>query len=202
MELGVSPRDAMKRAFDIVVSLTALVALAPVMVIIAPLVRLDSAGPILFRQVRPGRGMVPFVILKFRTMTVGSDLVDPEKLNDMGVGPMHKQGRDARITRIGAVLRRFSLDELPQLINVLKGDMSLVGPRPLLGWEMPENDMKARSAVKPGITGLWQVSGRSNLSFEQMLALDLEYVRNRSLRLDIDILLRTLPAVIRSVGAY
>jgi lipopolysaccharide/colanic/teichoic acid biosynthesis glycosyltransferase len=195
-------REPLKRAFDVVTAGVGLVVTAPVFLGIAALIRLDSPGPVFFRQERPGRDMKPFTMLKFRSMTVGSDAIKPEDFEALGYGPLHKQQADPRVTRIGKFLRRSSLDELPQLINVLRGEMSIVGPRPVLGWEWGHEELVARSTVAPGITCLWQVSGRSDVTLEQRLELDLEYVRTRSLLLDLKILLRTIPAVLFSKGAY
>jgi lipopolysaccharide/colanic/teichoic acid biosynthesis glycosyltransferase len=194
--------EVVKRSLDIAVAGVALVALSPLLALIAVFIKLDSAGPALFRQQRPGRDMRMFTVLKFRTMRLGSDSLRPQDFASLGYGPDQKKKADPRITRVGRLLRRFSLDELPQFINVLKGDMSLVGPRPLLGWELPANDLMARAGVLPGITGLWQVSGRSDLSFTEMLDLDLEYARRRSLLLDLKIILKTLPAMLGTRGAY
>jgi lipopolysaccharide/colanic/teichoic acid biosynthesis glycosyltransferase len=194
--------EVVKRSLDIAVAGVALVALSPLLALIAVFIKLDSPGPALFRQQRPGRDMRMFTVLKFRTMRLGSDSLRPQDFATLGYGPDQKKKADPRITRVGRLLRRFSLDELPQFINVLKGDMSLVGPRPLLGWELPANDLMARAGVLPGITGLWQVSGRSDLSFSEMLDLDLEYARRRSLLLDLKIILKTLPAMLSTRGAY
>lgn len=196
--------DAMKRGLDMAVAGAVLLILSPLMVAIAALIKLGSAGPIFFRQTRPGKDSRPFEMLKFRTMYDGSDRVSVEVLKQANFGPLHKTKADPRITRIGKFLRRFSLDELPQLINVLRGEMSIVGPRPLLGWEFEDRqtEERMRLAVRPGMTGLWQVSGRSKLSFDEMLKLDLEYVSTRSFMLDIQILFRTLPAVVRGDGAF
>ena len=194
--------EVVKRSLDIAVAGLALVGLSPLLALIAVFIKLDSPGPALFRQQRPGRDMRLFTVLKFRTMRLGSDSLRPQDFASLGYGPDQKQRADPRITRVGRLLRRFSLDELPQFINVLKGDMSLVGPRPLLGWELPASDLMARAGVLPGITGLWQVSGRSDLSFTEMLDLDLEYVRRRSLLLDLKIILKTLPAMLGTRGAY
>jgi lipopolysaccharide/colanic/teichoic acid biosynthesis glycosyltransferase len=187
---------------DLLGAAAGLILLSPALLLIAFLIRLDSPGPILFRQQRPGRSLRSFTVLKFRSMVVGSDRIKPDEFASLGYGPQQKTKADPRITRVGRVLRRFSLDELPQLVNVLRGEMSLVGPRPLLGWELSQSDLMARSSVLPGLTGLWQVSGRSELSFEEMLRLDLEYVSNRSLLMDLTIVLRTIPAMFSRRGAY
>jgi lipopolysaccharide/colanic/teichoic acid biosynthesis glycosyltransferase len=194
---------------DIAVSLSSIVALTPLFVLLFLLVRSTSPGPALFRQERLGRGKQPFTMLKFRTMYTGNDdRIHREFVTSMLVGEqappaargvLFKPAADPRITRAGAWLRRASLDELPQLFNVLKGEMSLVGPRPVLPWEeeMFRAADRRRFDVKPGMTGLWQVSGRSRLSMRQALDLDAEYVRRRSLAFDLLILFRTLPALLR-----
>ncbi len=194
----------MKRCVDLTVAGSCLVFLSPLLLTIAWLIRLDSKGSVLFRQKRPGKDGQYFEMLKFRSMQDGSDRISPDVLKQAEFGPMNKKQGDPRITRVGHLLRRFSLDELPQLVNVLRGEMSIVGPRPLLGWEFDNRaeEEAVRLSVKPGITGLWQVSGRSNLSFEEMLKLDLQYVAERSILLDFKILLMTLPCVLRGEGAY
>jgi lipopolysaccharide/colanic/teichoic acid biosynthesis glycosyltransferase len=168
------------------------------------LVKLDSPGPVLFRQPRAGRGGHPFRIVKFRTMRVDAeDLLADLRRRSGQDGAFFKLEDDPRITRIGHWLRRLSLDELPQLWNVLQGDMSLVGPRPLpvseAGWFSPID--RRRTLVRPGITGLWQVSGRSSLTAEDAVRLDLTYVESWSLVLDLVILVRTVGAVVRGSGA-
>lgn len=179
--------------------------LVPLFAAIAVLVRTDSAGPALYRQVRIGRRGEPFVMWKFRTMRLGADTQLPEllTLNETD-GPLFKIREDPRITTVGRWLRRYSLDELPQLLNVVRGDMTLVGPRPALPNEVQQydDDVRRRLAVKPGITGLWQVSGRSDLSWQEGTRLDLRYVDNWSMLLDLRILVRTMRAVVRPDGAY
>ncbi len=200
--------EAAKRALDILLSAAAFVVLAPLLVVLWLLVRWTSPGPGLFRQERLGRGTRPFRMLKLRSMYIGdSDQIHREYLasllsGDQAPGPrgLFKLETDPRITRVGAWLRRTSLDELPQLFNVLKGDMSLVGPRPALPWEAEMwpsvySEYPRRFEVRPGITGLWQVSGRSRLSAEETLKLDTEYVQRQSFGLDLLILARTLPAL-------
>ena len=201
-------QEALKRTTDVVLSLALIVILAPLLLILWLLVRSTSAGPALFRQQRVGRGQRPFTLLKFRTMCVGNDdrlhreyvtsLLSDGQVAANGNG-LFKLDADPRVTRVGGLLRRSSLDELPQLINVLRGDMSLVGPRPVLPWEAKlfDEPHQRRFAVKPGMTGLWQVSGRSRLSMRTALELDVEYVIRRSFILDLAILARTLPAVLR-----
>lgn len=194
-----------KRLFDIMVSGVLILLAAPAMVVAAVLIRLDSSGPVLFRQERVGIEGERFRMLKFRSMVVDAEarLKELEKKNE-GSGPLFKMKNDPRITRVGGFLRRFSIDELPQLFNVLGGSMSLVGPRPPLPREVEayENDVRRRLLVKPGVTGLWQVSGRSNLSWQDSVRLDLYYVENWSLAGDLVIILRTVRAVFHSTGAY
>ena len=182
-----------------------LLMLMPVLLVVWALVRLDSAGPAIYRQPRVGRRDRAFTMYKFRSMSVGSDravsdLSDRNEFSDV----LFKIRQDPRITRVGAVLRKYSLDELPQLVNVLLGHMSLVGPRPALATETAQYDFDARRrlAVKPGLTGLWQVSGRSDLSWEDTVRLDLRYVDNWSLGLDLAIMCRTVTAVLTHRGAY
>ncbi len=194
-----------KRLLDVAVSTACLVLLAPVLAVIATVIKSDSAGPIVFRQTRVGKDEESFGFYKFRTMV--SDAEQQKEgligLNEAS-GPMFKIKKDPRTTRIGSYLRKYSLDELPQLFNVLKGDMTLVGPRPPLQTEVAAYgpaELK-RLLITPGLTGLWQVSGRSDVSFENMVRLDLEYMQNWSLLMDFKILLKTIPAVISGKGAY
>jgi lipopolysaccharide/colanic/teichoic acid biosynthesis glycosyltransferase len=204
---------ALKRAVDVVLSGFVLILLSPVMAVIAVTVRLASPGPALFRQVRVGRLASPFVMYKFRTMYDGIDdsvhreyvtsmLTQPE-CPDGGEPGVYKLSNDPRVTRVGAFLRRSSLDELPQLFNVLRGDMSLVGPRPSLPWEVElyPPEYRIRFTVKPGITGLWQVRGRSTLTTSQALEFDAEYVRRVTFWMDLTILLRTIPVAFTGHGA-
>jgi lipopolysaccharide/colanic/teichoic acid biosynthesis glycosyltransferase len=199
-----------RRVIDVVVAATALLVLALPMVVVAVLIRLDSPGPALLRQRRIGIGRRPFTLYKFRTMRVGASDAPLRRLiaselagEDASTEGSWKLAGDTRVTRVGAVLRRTSIDELPQLLNVLNGTMTLVGPRPCLDWEadlFPE-PYGERFAVHPGLTGLWQVSGRSTLGTLDMLELDLRYVRTRSVRGDLAILARTLPALLGGGGA-
>jgi lipopolysaccharide/colanic/teichoic acid biosynthesis glycosyltransferase len=200
-------QGAAKRTLDIVIASTAIIILAPLIALLALLVRLTSPGPAFFRQERLGLRQRPFTLLKLRSMYADNDdrihreFVTSLLSGDDTAAPegdgIYKIQKDPRITAIGAWLRKTSLDELPQLFNVLGGSMSLVGPRPVLAWEADmfcEADRK-RFDVKPGITGLWQVSGRNNLSFREALELDIEYVRRGGLTLDLLILVRTLPSM-------
>jgi exopolysaccharide biosynthesis polyprenyl glycosylphosphotransferase len=200
------PQRGVKSVFDLVAAALLVVLLAPVLVAIAVAVRLTSPGPALYRHRRVGRGGAEFTCLKFRTMDVDADIRRREldHLNERREGPLFKIRHDPRITPLGAWLRRYSLDELPQLINVLGGSMSLVGPRPPLPAEASgyDDDVRRRLLVKPGLTGLWQVSGRAEIPWPEAVRLDLSYVDNWSPRLDARILLRTAGAVVRGTGAY
>jgi lipopolysaccharide/colanic/teichoic acid biosynthesis glycosyltransferase len=213
--LGARPLAARlaKRLLDLAVATACLALLAPLFVLVAGLIRLTTPGPALFRQTRLGKDRRPFVLYKFRTMYTGSSdevhreyvrkLLTQDQPPDGGRHRVFKLERDDRITPIGRLIRRTSLDELPQLLNVLRGDMSLVGPRPALSWEAEMFDVvySGRFVVPPGLTGLWQVSGRNMLTMKQGLELDLEYVRRQSLVLDLWILVKTLPVVLSTHGA-
>jgi exopolysaccharide biosynthesis polyprenyl glycosylphosphotransferase len=196
---------ALKRTFDIVGATLLLAVLSPLLLLITLAVRLSSRGPILFHSIRRGIGQRPFPCLKFRTMHTDAEerQADLEEMNEAS-GALFKIRDDPRLTRVGRMLRRFSLDELPQLVNVLRGEMSLVGPRPLpeRDYEMLEDWHRKRYLVLPGITGLWQVSGRSELDFDDLVHLDFIYLESWSLALDLTILLKTLPAVFLRRGAY
>jgi exopolysaccharide biosynthesis polyprenyl glycosylphosphotransferase len=196
---------ALKRTFDIVGATFLLIVLSPLLLAITGAVRLTSRGPSLFRSMRRGIGQRPFACLKFRTMHTDAEeqQADLEELNEAS-GALFKIRDDPRLTRIGRLLRRFSLDELPQLVNVLRGEMSLVGPRPLpeRDYAMLEDWHRKRYLVLPGITGLWQVSGRSELDFDDLVHLDFIYLESWSLALDLTILLKTIPAVLLRRGAY
>ncbi len=194
-----------KRVFDLVVASLLLLLLSPLLVIVVIAVRVSSRGPVLYRSIRPGIGGVPFACLKFRTMLGDADerQADLESLNEAS-GALFKIRDDPRLTRVGKWLRRFSLDELPQLLNVLRGQMSLVGPRPL-----PQRDFERlddwhmkRYLVLPGITGLWQVSGRAELDFDDLVRLDFLYLERWSVFLDLTILVKTVPAVFTRRGAF
>lgn len=199
------PRRLVKALLDRVVSAVATLVLAPLLLVIALAIRLDSKGPALFHQVRVGKGGKEFVVYKFRTMvTDAEELLGELEGDDDGNGVLFKLRQDPRVTRVGRLLRRTSLDELPQLLNVLRGEMSLVGPRPPLPAEVDRYgvDVRRRLAVRPGITGLWQVSGRSDLSWDESVRLDLTYVENWTFWLDLVILVKTVRAVAKGTGAY
>lgn len=203
---GRGPARCAKAAVERTLCALALVVLLPLLLALAVAVRRDSAGPALFRQVRVGRDGRPFTMYKFRTMQVDAEAVRDglATRNESEGGVLFKMRADPRVTRIGVVLRRYSLDELPQLLNVVLGSMSLIGPRPALPAEVScyGDDSRRRLAVKPGLTGLWQVSGRSDLSWEESVRLDVAYVDNWSLALDARIVLRTARAVLAHRGAY
>ena len=193
----------MKRVMDIVVSATGLLLLAPLFAAIAAAIKLDDRGPVIYRTARLGENGSIFQMLKFRSMLVGADRLPPSPANPAD-GPLHKRRDDPRVTRVGWVLRRYSLDELPQLVNVLRGDMSLVGPRPELPWLVDRYAawQHKRFAVPQGMTGWWQVNGRSDNPMHLHTEQDLYYVQHYSLWLDIQILWRTIAVVIRGKGAY
>ena len=197
--------DLAKRAMDVALSLLALPLAVPLMAFIALAVKLDSPGPVLFVQQRVGLRKHLFPMFKFRSMQVDAEeqLKEIEHLNE-AEGPIFKMSDDPRVTRVGRFIRKTSIDELPQLFNVLRGEMSLVGPRPMSIRDVDLFDkgiQRKRFSVKPGITCLWQISGRSDLPFHKWLELDLEYIENWSFGLDLRILLKTLPAVMRTTGA-
>jgi len=198
-------RWVIKGAFDKVSAAAALVMLAPLLAAIALAIKLGDGGPAIFRQTRVGKDGHPFMVCKFRTMVVDAEQRKAELLaHNEGNGLLFKMRSDPRITTVGGLLRKYSLDELPQLWNVLKGDMSLVGPRPALPEEadLYGNYVRRRLVVKPGITGLWQVSGRSDLPWDEAVRLDVRYVENWSLALDLQILWKTTSAVLKGSGAY
>ena len=198
-------RRVVKGGLDRVVAGVALVVLAPVLALIAAAVAFTSPGPVLFRQERVGLNGKPFTMLKFRSMVVDADRqLEQLRKDNISDGLLFKMRTDPRVTPVGRLLRRLSLDELPQLLNVLGGSMSLVGPRPPLPDEVARYDtsVSRRLLVKPGLTGLWQISGRSDLSWEESVRLDLRYVENWSLALDLLILWKTGRAVLSSSGAY
>lgn len=196
--------EVAKRGLDILVAALCLAVSLPIWCAAALLVRLTSQGPVLFRQVRSGKDGVPFVCFKFRTMTADAEKRRDQLLviNEMS-GPVFKVKHDPRITWVGAVLRKASIDELPQLLNVLRGEMSLVGPRPPLPSEVDRYTatQRQRLLVKPGLTCLWQISGRNLIDFDRWIELDIEYVRRRSFLFDLVILVQTVPAVLSGRGA-
>ncbi|GBC94745.1 UDP-glucose:undecaprenyl-phosphate glucose-1-phosphate transferase [bacterium HR16] len=194
-----------KRVLDVVVASVGLVLLAPLMLLIAIAIKLDSPGPVLFRQVRIGKGGKPFWFIKFRSMVKNAEQIKRDLIpkNEVRGGPVFKMRNDPRVTRVGRFLRRYSLDELPQLIHVLHGEMSLVGPRPPLPSEVAsygEWEMR-RLSVTPGLTCLWQISGRSDIGFREWVELDHIYIDTMSFWTDLKILLFTVPAVITGKGA-
>jgi len=198
-------RRTAKRSFDLILAIAAIVATSPIMAAAMIAIRLDSPGPVLFRQVRVGRNGRPFQVLKLRTMVTDAEerLAELRSLHPSD-SPLFKLANDPRITPAGRVLRRLSIDELPQLWNVLRNEMSLVGPRPALPDEVDQwtPELFQRLRVKPGITGMWQVNGRSSASFAEYVRLDLYYVDNWSLVNDLVIVAKTIPAVLLSRGAY
>ncbi|WP_254072930.1 sugar transferase [Rhodococcus rhodochrous] len=194
-----------KRIFDLVFAGAALVALAPVFAVVALLIKLEDRGPIFYKAERIGIDGTPFGMIKFRSMVTNADkMVDTLLAQNEGAGPLFKMKDDPRVTRIGKVMRRFSIDELPQFLNVIRGEMSVVGPRPPLRREVEAYDgrVKRRLLVRPGVTGLWQVSGRSDLSWDESVRLDLSYVENWSMVSDVLIIGKTVKAVLASDGAY
>ncbi len=196
---------AVKRVFDIVVSALVALLFLPLWLLIALAIKLDSRGPIVYVDRRVGVGEREFSMLKFRTMVADAASLQP-RLEDANEaeGALFKIRDDPRVTRVGRVLRRLSLDEIPQIVNVFKGEMSLVGPRPLplRDYELLEQWHRRRYAVLPGMTGLWQISGRSGLTFDDLVRLDFTYLENWSIWLDITIIARTIPAVLARRGAY
>ena len=194
-----------KRAFDVVAGSLSLILLLPLFPVVAVMILLDSPGPVFYRQTRVGKGGRQFKFFKFRSMCGDADrrLTEVEALNEQD-GPVFKIKSDPRVTAVGRFLRRSSFDELPQILNVLRGEMSIVGPRPPLPAEVDRYQPwhRRRLEVKPGITCLWQISGRSHIGFEEWMRLDMEYLKTRSFRTDLLIFLKTLPAVITRRGAY
>jgi exopolysaccharide biosynthesis polyprenyl glycosylphosphotransferase len=194
-----------KRAFDLVLASTMLVAASPIMFAAAIAIAVDSRGPVIFRQTRVGRGGRYFTCYKFRSMCADAERKKDKlrHLNEMD-GPVFKIRQDPRITKVGAFIRKYSIDELPQLINVIRGEMSIVGPRPPVPHEVEQYGERERGrlAVQPGLTCLWQVSGRSNIAFEKWVELDLEYIEHMSMRNDVRIFLKTVPAVLTGAGAH
>jgi len=195
--------SALKRCIDVAGALAGIVLTAPLMLAAAAAIKLQSRGPILFRQVRVGRGGKTFAMWKLRTMCVDAEARKSQLTNQNEMsGPVFKIASDPRITGVGCMLRKYSIDELPQFFHVLTGQMSLVGPRPPLPGEVEfyKPWQRGRLAVKPGLTCLWQVNGRNNVDFDEWVNLDLEYIRRWSLALDLRILLKTIPVVLRGSG--
>jgi lipopolysaccharide/colanic/teichoic acid biosynthesis glycosyltransferase len=184
----------LKRGLDIIISLSALIILLPVLLFIVIAIKVSSKGPAVFKQQRAGKNGNPFVFYKFRTMTIDAD----------PYGPSPKSGRDPRLTKVGRILREYSFDELPQLFNILKGDMSVVGPRPLYLSQIPEwsERQKKRLLLKPGLTGLAQISGRGEITLEEKLELDVKYVETASFLTDLRILLATIAYIFSRKGIY
>jgi lipopolysaccharide/colanic/teichoic acid biosynthesis glycosyltransferase len=195
-----------RRAMDIVGASGVLLVLSPLLLGTVLAIRLESPGPVLFGQERIGRHGKPFKLWKFRSMYIDAEerLRELQAANESEGGVLFKMKQDPRITRVGRIIRKLSIDELPQLWNVLRGEMALVGPRPALAREVALYEARARMRLDatPGLTGLWQVSGRSDLSFEQQIHLDLFYLHRQGIKEDIKLLLRTIPAVLTSRGAY
>ncbi len=204
--LKLALRAAARRTVDIAGGAAGLVALSPVFVVTALAIRLDSPGPVFFRQTRVGKRGRLFTMYKFRSMRTTAE-VEKQTLdadNESRDGVLFKMRRDPRVTRVGRIIRRLSIDELPQLINIVRGDMSIVGPRPALPSEVEQYDFEARKRLqaRPGLTCLWQIGGRSELAFSEQIDLDLRYLQSRSLKADIGIIARTVPVVITGKGAY
>lgn len=194
-----------KRCMDISLSGLALIVLSPVFLITAIAIKLEDNGPVFFTQPRAGKDMKPFKIYKFRSMRINAEaeLADMMAENEQ-TGHAFKIKDDPRITRVGKVIRRFSIDELPQLLNIIKGDMSIVGPRPILMFQMEECSQyeKQRLIVQPGLTCYWQIGGRANIKWDEWVELDLDYIEDMSLWTDIKMIVRTIPAVVDREGAY
>jgi exopolysaccharide biosynthesis polyprenyl glycosylphosphotransferase len=198
-------QSTVKRLIDVVASALILVLLLPILALVAVAIKLDSRGPVIFRQTRTGKGGREFAFLKFRTMVRDAEALKMALVSQNEAdGPIFKIRSDPRLTRVGRILRRTSIDELPQIWNVLRGEMSLVGPRPPVPSEVAKYEawQQDRLLVPGGISGLWQVSGRSELTFNQMVLLDLHYIEHWTLGLDFRILMRTVSAVVSRRGAY
>ncbi|MFO0757239.1 MAG: sugar transferase [Byssovorax sp.] len=195
---------SVRRSIDIIAALVGMILLSPLLAVVALGIKLTSRGPVLFRQPRIGKNGRPFVMLKLRTMAADADARKAALTSDPGEGVRFKMRRDPRVTALGRVLRRYSVDELPQLWNVLMGDMTIIGPRPPLAAEVARYDAFAlrRLEVTQGLTCLWQVSGRSDLPFEEQVRLDVEYIDRTTARDELRILGRTIPAVLTGKGAY
>lgn len=197
---------AIKRVFDFCASILGLICLSPLFLILAILIKLDDPkGPVFYSQMRVGKNSVNFRMFKFRSMVTNADEIRKALISQNEVrGPMFKLKHDPRITRVGRVIRKYSLDELPQLLNVVNGSMSLVGPRPPLITETEKYTSfdRQRLLVKPGCTGIWQVGGRNDVDFDEMIRLDLEYITHRSIWLDLKIIFQTVLIMIKPNGAY
>lgn len=198
-------QPCMKRALDVMASLSLALLVSPLLIVVAVLIKLDK-GPIFYRQKRVGLNGAVFEMWKFRSMVVDADQVrdELESENEMQNGVIFKMKRDPRITRVGRVIRKLSIDELPQLINILRGEMSLVGPRPPIPAEVAQytRSDRRRLAVLPGLTCFWQVNGRSDIPFDRQVELDVKYIESQSLWLDLRLMLKTIPAVLAAKGAY
>lgn len=196
---------ALKRFGDIILSLTALICLSPLLIITAAAITLEDGGSPFFTQERMGKDMRPFRFYKFRSMYAGADkkLAELLKSNEQ-TGLAFKIKNDPRITTVGKFIRKYSIDELPQLVNIIKGDMSIVGPRPILTWQMEEADEheRQRLAVRPGLTCYWQIQGRSDIPWEKWVELDLDYIEDMGVWTDLKIILKTVPAILKGGGAY
>ena len=192
-----------KRSFDIIASLIALIALSPVFLLTAIAIKLEDGGPVIFAAERYGKDMIPFQMYKFRSMCVDAE----EKLKDIITekdknGLAYKIANDPRITKVGHFIRKTSIDELPQLINIIRGDMSIVGPRPIAFTDKEKNDYELqRYIVRPGLTCYWQISGRASVPWDEWVEMDLQYIENMSIKEDFKIILKTLPAAIKGDGA-
>lgn len=196
---------AVKRLFDIVLSGTALLLLSPLLLLTALFIKMEDGGPVFFAQDRAGKDMQPFKMYKFRSMYVNADAKFQKMLaQNEQTGHAFKIKNDPRITRVGHFIRKYSIDELPQLINIIKGDMSIVGPRPILSFQMEECDSydRQRLTVKPGLTCYWQIGGRANIGWDQWVELDLNYIEDMSLYTDFKVILKTVPVVFSGDGAY
>lgn len=194
-----------KRGMDVLLSVTALVCLSPIFAVTALAIKMEDRGPVFFSQLRAGKDMESFKIYKFRSMHIDADAKLSEMMKDNEqTGHAFKIKDDPRITKVGKLIRKFSIDELPQLINIIKGDMSIVGPRPILPFQMEEcNEYeRQRLVVQPGLTCYWQIGGRANIKWADWVELDLQYIEDMSLWTDIKIIVRTIPAVFDREGAY
>lgn len=194
-----------KRTLDILLAGTALLLLTPVFLVTAVIIKAEDRGPVFFTQPRAGKDAKPFMIYKFRSMYVNADREMAGMMQDNEqTGHAFKIRNDPRITRTGRIIRRLSIDELPQLINVIKGDMSIVGPRPILVFQMQECDdyQRQRLLVRPGLTCYWQISGRANVKWDEWVEMDLDYIEDMSLWTDLKMIVRTIPAIVMGDGAY